>query len=294
MLLTTASKMASSRFVLALALSITLVHAQCYYPDGQEAPRDVPCKPDAEASACCAEGYICVSTGMCQFVEYAGTGRFARGSCTNQDWSSSECPNFCTDAEGEETGGTDVTRCQGYTDRFFCPRSQNANVCKDESKALTFAEPSVLTTILAATKSVQSTQTTETSEATTASSSQETTSTARDDGTSTTASTSPNETGPADKDSDTDLDTDSGPSPALLGGAIGGSIGRFLLGGLGVWLIFFLRKAKKDALDRSRVVPEVENGYKDDHQPAPKAEMPAESAPAELPGYSVGDRPRQD
>ncbi|KAJ3457320.1 hypothetical protein MRS44_014461 [Fusarium solani] len=265
--------MASSRFVLALALSITLVHAQCYYPDGQEAPRDVPCKPDAEASACCAEGYICVSTGMCQFVEYAGTGRFARGSCTNQDWSSSECPNFCTDAEGEETGGTDVTRCQGYTDRFFCPRSQNANVCKDESKALTFAE---------------------TSEATTASSSQETTSTAKDDGTSTTASTSPNETGPADKDSDTDLDTDSGPSPALLGGAIGGSIGGFLLGGLGVWLIFFLRKAKKDALDRSRVVPEVENGYKDDHQPAPKAEMPAESAPAELPGYSVGDRPRQD
>ncbi|KAJ4205206.1 hypothetical protein NW767_003999 [Fusarium falciforme] len=238
--------MASFRFILAIALSATLVHAQCYYPDGQEAPRDVPCKPDAEASACCAEGYICVSTGMCQFVEYAGTGRFARGSCTNQDWSSSECPNFCTDAEGEETGGTDVTRCQGYTDRFFCPRSQNANVCKDESKALTFA----------------------------------------DDETSTTASTSPNETGPADKDSD----SDSGPSPALLGGAIGGSIGGFLLGGLGVWLIFFLRKAKKDALDRSRVVPEAENGYKDDHQPAPKAEMSAESAPAELPGYSVGDR----
>ena len=139
MLITTARKMASSRFILAIALSATLVHAQCYYPDGGEALRDVPCKPDAEVSACCAEGYICVSTGMCQFVEYAGTGRFARGSCTNQDWSSSECPNFCTDAEGEEAGGTDVTRCQGYTDRFFCPRSQNANVCKDESKALTFA-----------------------------------------------------------------------------------------------------------------------------------------------------------
>ncbi|KAJ4156958.1 hypothetical protein NW754_008600 [Fusarium falciforme] len=212
--------MASFRFILAIALSATLVHAQCYYPDGQEAPRDVPCKPDAEASACCAEGYICVSTGMCQFVEYAGTGRFARGSCTNQDWSSSECPNFCTDAEGEETGGTDVTRCQGYTDRFFCPRSQNANT---KTQTRTRAQ-----------------------------------------------------------------------APRSLGGAIGGSIGGFLLGGLGVWLIFFLRKAKKDALDRSRVVPEAENGYKDDHQPAPKAEMSAESAPAELPGYSVGDRSRQD
>ena len=121
MLITTARKMASSRFILAIALSATLVHAQCYYPDGGEALRDVPCKPDAEVSACCAEGYICVSTGMCQFVEYAGTGRFA------------------PDAEGEEAGGTDVTRCQGYTDRFFCPRSQNANVCKDESKALTFS-----------------------------------------------------------------------------------------------------------------------------------------------------------
>lgn len=74
----------------------------------------------------------------------------------------------------------------------------------------------------------------------------------------------------------------------MIGGAIGGSIGGFLLGGSSVWLIFFLRKAKKDALDRSRAVPEVENGYK------PKAEMPAESAPAELPGYSVGDRARQD
>lgn len=144
MLITTARKMASSRFILAIALSATLVHAQCYYPDGGDALRDVPCKPDAEVSACCAEGYICVSTGMCQFVEYAGTGRFARGSCTNQDWSSSECPNFCTDAEGEEAGGTDVTRCQGYTDRFFCPRSQNANVCKDESKALTFSGKSML------------------------------------------------------------------------------------------------------------------------------------------------------
>ncbi|KAL2671231.1 hypothetical protein Neosp_013810 [[Neocosmospora] mangrovei] len=284
--------MASSRFILAIALSSTLVHAQCYYPNGQDAPRDTPCKPDAEASACCAEGYICVSTGMCQFVEDVGTGKFARGSCTNQDWSSSECPNFCTDAEGEDAGGTDVTRCQGYTDRFFCPRTQNANVCKDESKALIFSEePSVLTTILAATTSVQSTstQSTETSEATTESSSQETTSTAKDEETSSTASTSPNETGPADKDSssNSDSDSDSSPSPALIGGAIGGSIGGFLLGGLSVWLIFFLRKAKKDALDRCRFDPEVENGYK------PKAEMPAESAPAELPGYTVDDRARQ-
>ncbi|KAJ4327184.1 hypothetical protein N0V84_002447 [Fusarium piperis] len=246
--------MTSSRFIFAIALSSTLVHAQCYYPDGQEAPRDIACKPDSEASACCAEGYICLSSGMCQFVEYAGTGRFARGSCTNQDWSSSECPNFCTDAEGEQAGGTDVTRCQGYTDRFFCPRSQNANVCKDVEKALTFSE---------------------------------TTSTGKDEETSTTASTSPNETGPADKDSD------SGPTPALLGGAIGGSIGGFLLGGLSVWLIFFLRKAKKDALDRSRVVPEVENGYKDGTL-APKAEMSAESVPAELPGYTVDDRTRQE
>ncbi|RSL73327.1 hypothetical protein CEP54_000334 [Fusarium duplospermum] len=281
--------MASFRFIFAVFLSSKLVHAQCYYPNGQDAPRDTPCQPDAEASACCAEGYICMSTGMCQFVQDTGTGKFARGSCTNQDWSSSLCPNYCTDADGEEKGGTDVTRCQGYTDRFFCPKSQNANVCKDESKALIFSsEPSVIKTILAASNTVQSTQSTETSEATTTTSSQETTSTAKDEETSTTASTSPNETGPADSDSDSD--SDSGPSPAVLGGAIGGSIGGFLLGGLGVWLIFFLRRGK----NQSRVVPEPENGYKDNHQPGPKAEMSAESPPAELPGYSLDERSRQE
>ncbi|RMJ06706.1 hypothetical protein CDV36_013694 [Fusarium kuroshium] len=280
--------MASLRFIFVIALSSTLAHAQCYYPDGKDATTDKPCQPDAEVSACCADGYVCMSTGMCQFVDLEGTGRFARGSCTNQDWSSSSCPNYCID--GDEAGGADVTRCQGYTDRFFCPKSQTANVCKDESKALLLSEPTAITTILAASSTVQSTkstQSTETSEAATTTSSQETTSTPKDEETGTSASTSPNETGPADSDSS----SDSGPSPAVLGGAIGGSIGGFLLGGFGVWLIFFLRKGK---VDPSRVVPEPENGYKDNHQPGPKAEMPAETVPAELPGYSVDDRSRQE
>lgn len=57
---------------------------------------------------------------------------------------------------------------------------------------------------------------------------------------------------------------------------------RRLQAGLGVWLVFFLRKARKDAQDSSRAVPEVESGYKED-KPAPKVEM----TPVELPGYSV-------
>ncbi|KAM0438757.1 hypothetical protein ACHAPT_001515 [Fusarium lateritium] len=280
--------MPSSHLLLAILLTARLANSQCYYPDGQEAPRDVPCDPDAEASPCCAPGYMCISTGMCQALEYAGTSRFARGSCSQQDWSSSNCPNFCTEADGELTGGTDVTRCQGYSDRFFCPRTSNAkDVCGDPKKALTFAEPSTISTILPESQATQSSKSTatETTEATTTtSSSEETSSTAKNEESST-ASSSPNETEPADKDSS------SSPSPALLGGAIGGSIGGFLLGGLGVWLLLWFRKRNKKAAAQSQ--PEVvEGGYKDE-RPAPKAEMSGESAPAELPGYSVDDRSRQ-
>ena len=65
---------------------------QCYYPNGEEAP-DHPCDEDAEVSTCCGGsfGSICMSNKLCA----GGDGGIVRGSCTDKDWASPECPLYC-------------------------------------------------------------------------------------------------------------------------------------------------------------------------------------------------------
>ncbi|KAK0748055.1 hypothetical protein B0T21DRAFT_379975 [Apiosordaria backusii] len=111
---------------------------KCYYPGGGESLDDVPCDPDAEVNVCCGRstsGGGCLSNKLCMGTD----GRMSRGSCTDKDWLSPECPNFCT--------GIVVTPCLNGNDSStthccFIDR----NCCNDES-ALFEAPPAQPVTI---------------------------------------------------------------------------------------------------------------------------------------------------
>ncbi|KAK0670761.1 hypothetical protein QBC41DRAFT_363816 [Cercophora samala] len=102
---------------------------RCYYHGGGESLNDAPCDPDAEVSVCCgrsSSGGGCLSNRLCMGVD----GRMSRGSCTDKNWSSPECPNFCTVLRQ----GIVVTPCLNGNDSStthccFLDR----NCCTDES-----------------------------------------------------------------------------------------------------------------------------------------------------------------
>lgn len=62
----------------------------CYYPNGLSPSSNFACNLDANVSACCAIGDICLDNGFC------GVGGLdVRGSCTDRLWQSPECPQHC-------------------------------------------------------------------------------------------------------------------------------------------------------------------------------------------------------
>ncbi|KAI8672056.1 hypothetical protein NCS56_00667900 [Fusarium sp. Ph1] len=113
-----------SLFLLLCSLQKGFAAQKCYYPNGEEAP-DHPCDEDAEVSACCGGsfGSICMSNKLCA----GGDGGIVRGSCTDKNWASPECPLYCL---GADTGGTDLVGCSNVTntDTSYCC-DHNANCC---------------------------------------------------------------------------------------------------------------------------------------------------------------------
>jgi hypothetical protein len=85
----------------------------CFYPNGDRAEGDYPCDDTAEVSFCCAVGYSCLDNKIC-----TGSGdniqRYNRGSCTDQAWSSPECPQFCQDFSPD--GGSWLVNCNRVVD----------------------------------------------------------------------------------------------------------------------------------------------------------------------------------
>lgn len=122
-------------------------HAACYYPSGQIAPNDIPCRDDTPHAACCAPGYACLSNGICQAtgLEQGGpdASEFVRGACTDQSWRNSNCPLFCIE-EGVDflPGGNGIAKCDNDTgdDTYYCinVRSSGQATCQDRAKVLFF------------------------------------------------------------------------------------------------------------------------------------------------------------
>ncbi|KAB8230923.1 uncharacterized protein BDW43DRAFT_313493 [Aspergillus alliaceus] len=67
---------------------------QCYFPKGNKAPNNVPCKSDTNTH-CCGKTDICLDNGLC-----LNTGHqpyvLSRGSCTNEKWNG--CSPICKNA----------------------------------------------------------------------------------------------------------------------------------------------------------------------------------------------------
>ena len=91
--------------LLVALLSCTAVaqdQRSCYYPDGSLALKDTPCTSDT-STTCCGQGFACLENGICQVTTLAQAFdpnlnpsiNYYRGSCTDQSWSSPECPQFC-------------------------------------------------------------------------------------------------------------------------------------------------------------------------------------------------------
>ncbi|KXX74638.1 hypothetical protein MMYC01_208524 [Madurella mycetomatis] len=131
--------MRGPRGILLLILSFSgLCWAQqrCFYPNGEEAvfpngaraPTNFPCDPDAEDSACCGGevGMACLTNKLCRGPD----GNTIRGSCTDRNWNSLDCPQFCL---GAREGGTDLISCANVTgtDTSYCCDGHRAFCCDE-------------------------------------------------------------------------------------------------------------------------------------------------------------------
>lgn len=79
--------------VLFLARLATALTGSCYYPNGTAIEGKFICDPDAEFSACCAVGDMCLTNGLCRPFTAVGN--------DNEYWR-----EFCT---GESTPGTQIS-----------------------------------------------------------------------------------------------------------------------------------------------------------------------------------------
>jgi hypothetical protein len=132
----------SSLLVLA---SLPFIIATCYYPNGDVTPADVACSDTTEESACCGQGYACLSNGLCErnndTLDANSESSYVRGSCTDPTFRSSYCPNYCVDPNLDNiSGGGGVAKCPDTTlDEYYCIRADTTDVnCISQQNVLLF------------------------------------------------------------------------------------------------------------------------------------------------------------
>ncbi|KAI9742639.1 MAG: hypothetical protein M1818_003780 [Claussenomyces sp. TS43310] len=137
--------------LLAYLVSSTLA-ASCYFPDGSAASNYTACSADASdtsPSTCCASGYACLNSGVCEHTGAVGSGNgdtWVRGGCTDQSWKSSACPNFCL--TGYESTSSGMEQCSSNTTDIYCCASDVNCDCGSGVGGVNFAGlPVALTTI---------------------------------------------------------------------------------------------------------------------------------------------------
>lgn len=91
--------------VLAPTLSTLVAATACYYPDGSTATGDTPCGNGTDV-ACCGKDSICLTNGLC--MDVAQPYSLARSSCSDQTWTSSNCPNYCLQSSTFNGSGCSV------------------------------------------------------------------------------------------------------------------------------------------------------------------------------------------
>lgn len=117
--------------------------AICYYPDGSAAPQDTPCNDETAESACCGQGYACLSNGVCQAtgdeIQKPGASKYVRGSCTDTGWRSSSCPSFCINPQyNNVAGGQGMGMCEDTSRTLFYCIDERSVDCTSEENVLLF------------------------------------------------------------------------------------------------------------------------------------------------------------
>ena len=133
-------------FILFATLHTTHASSSCYYPSGDLATTDIPCNQSSGDSACCGQGFICLSNGVCQNPSLTSNepGLYSRGSCTDKSWNSSQCPKFCVNPSAPfndvQTSGQEVLKCPGRDDLFYCNDSNASGAnCTTGENIVTFS-----------------------------------------------------------------------------------------------------------------------------------------------------------
>ncbi|ORY19856.1 hypothetical protein BCR34DRAFT_5515 [Clohesyomyces aquaticus] len=86
------------RYTSLLALSSTVFSQTCYFPNSKESTADTACNPNSLVSACCFDGQACLSNGLCVSDPHSTIkARLHRGTCTDKNWKSGNCPRQCLD-----------------------------------------------------------------------------------------------------------------------------------------------------------------------------------------------------
>jgi hypothetical protein len=122
-----------------LHLIVGAVGESCYYPDGSTDSEHFACSIGG-TSVCCAEGFECLSNGLCNDYRYNNYERVLRGGCTDKDWGDG-CPQTCTSLwpQGDEI----VYLCGNG--KFCCGRSKEC--CDDsDTEFFQFGNPQVIAT----------------------------------------------------------------------------------------------------------------------------------------------------
>ncbi|OAF98689.1 uncharacterized protein CC84DRAFT_420401 [Paraphaeosphaeria sporulosa] len=129
----------SAAFLAFVHLIVGVIGESCYYPDGSTDSGHFACSTGG-TSVCCAEGFECLSNGLCNDYRYENYTRVLRGGCTDKDWGEG-CPQTCTSLwpQGDEI----VYVCSN--DKFCCGRSE---ACCDDNNAkfFDFGNPQIIAT----------------------------------------------------------------------------------------------------------------------------------------------------
>jgi len=87
-------------FLLLAGLTNYVAAQTCFHPNGNPDPNSTPCNELAEFSHCCGTLDLCLGNGYCFTSGLSGWGnRLMRGSCTDPQWQSAACPEYCYDGE---------------------------------------------------------------------------------------------------------------------------------------------------------------------------------------------------
>lgn len=248
------------------------VRAACYFIDGS-VPQDssyVACNPEAEVSPCCASNKgsrsdICMSSGLCYAQDENYQGLIFSNGCTDKTGKSNECPHFCPDATTSWGGGSkvpiwNVLQCKPGV---YCCRADkdDANCCSNTTVLLT----TTIGTLL-----VSATNTANTTDAETVTVTSAATAGITQSGNDTAAVAA------CPKN-----------NSAIIGGAVGGTLGLALLASLGA--LGFMTKRWEDRVSSS-AAPACTNRGSYVNGPSPKSlESPQMlyTLPEELPSAST-------